>query len=544
MKNLSLLVLLLLSLLASTSGHSQKSIVADSSTLVIDGQQPPFQLLLPGDTLFLSKGIRPFIILKNIVGTAEHPIVIINMDGIVEINSNHYFGISIRQSKHIKLSGNGDTSIPYGIKIFNKLGNGLGIGEFSSDFEIEHIEVGNSQYSGIVAKTEPFCGFNRYSFIQENTCIHHCYIHDTGNEGMYIGSAFYQGQTINCNGAPTIVMPALLRNVNIHHNRVENTGWDGIQVASAINTKIHHNLIKYDSQHLVDWQMTGITLGEGSTGEIYNNKIIDGEGMGIFSKGLGDVFIYNNLVIRPGYKNNLPSGKYGIYIDGITSLPGMYFNIFNNLIIHPKFEGIRFLNAKGATKNNIINNAIFLNGYPTGNLANGYINTMSQQIFVSNNYTSTELSNARFKNSMADDYSVEEGSALIDGGASLGYFKLEFDYNDATREKGNCIDIGPIESEFQRNNSHDNTTFETVFPNPVSMANETTINFNNPEAGWVEFVLVHQNGSEIKTIDRIYFEKGRQFKTIAAGNLQPGLNYILIRKRMSNSMVKISVFIP
>lgn len=544
MKKLSYLTLLFLSLFVSTKSHSQKSIVADSSTLVIDGQQPPFHQLQPGDTILLSKGIRPFIIFKNIVGTAEHPIIITNFDGIVEINSNHYFGISIRQSKFIKLSGKGDAEIPYGIRIFNRVGNGLGIGDFSSDFELEYIEVGNSQFSGIVAKTEPFCGFNRYSFIQENTSIHHCYIHDTGNEGMYIGSTFYQGQTINCNGVPTVVMPALLKNVDIHHNRVENTGWDGIQVASAINTKIHHNLVKHDSQHMVDWQMTGITLGDGSTGEIFNNQVMDGEGMGIYSKALGDVFIYNNQVIRPGYKNNLPSGKYGIYIDGIASLPGMYFNIFNNLIINPKFEGIRFLNAKGAPKNNILNNVIVQESHLHNNEKDGFINTMSQHIYVSNNYTTTDLSSAGFKNSMVDDYRTEEGSMLIDGGTHLGSLKIDIDYGDSVRVNGNCIDIGPFESALSRNNSHDNATFETVIPNPVSTTHKTMVHFNNPDAGWIEFVLINQNGSEIKTLDRTYFDKGPQYKSIAGSDLLPGLNYIVIRKRMTSSLVKISVFTP
>lgn len=518
--------------------------VADSSIWVIDGQLNPYTNLQPGDTLFLTKGTRPFIIFKNIKGTKELPIIIINSEGTVEINSDHYFGISIRQSKFLKLSGTGDANSPYGIRIFNRIGSGLSIGDFSSDFEIEYIEIGFSQHSGITAKTEPFCGFDRNSFIQENTIIHHCYVHDTGTEGMYIGSTFYQGQTISCNGSPTNVLPALLKNVDIYHNRVENTGWDGIQVASAINTKIHHNQVIHDSQKLADWQMTGITLGEGSTGEIFNNKVIDGEGMGIYSKGLGDVLIYNNQIIRPGLKNNLPSGKYGIYIDGIASFPGMYFHIFNNLILHPKFEGIRFLNAKGAPKNNIINNVIVQEGQLVSNDENGFINTMSQQVFVSNNFTTTDLSSVRFRNSLVDDYSAEEGSALIDGGHNLGFLKADFDYNDSVRIVGNSIDIGPFESEYLRNNSHDNSTTETVIPNPVSLSNKTTIRFNNPDAGWIEFVLVNQNGSKIKTLDRVYFERGPQIKTIAGSDLQPGINYIVIQKRMTNSLVKISVFTP
>jgi hypothetical protein len=517
--------------------------VADSSVWVIDGQLNPYSSLQPGDTLLLKKGTRPFILLKNIRGTLKQPVIVINSEGPVEINSDHYFGISVRQSQFLKISGNGDENAQYGIRIFNRTGSGLSIGDFTSDIEVEYVEVGNSQHSGITAKTEPFCGFDRNTFIQENTSIHHCYVHDTGNEGMYIGSTFYQGQNVNCNGTSTVVLPPLLKNVEVHHNRVENTGWDGIQVASAINAKIHHNQVKYDSQQMADWQMTGITLGEGSTGAIYNNKILEGEGMGIYTKGLGDVAIFNNQVIRPGFKNNLPSGKYGIYIEGIASFPGMYFHIFNNLIVNPKFEGIRFLNAKAAPKNNIVNNVIVQDGQLASNDNSRFINTMSQQVFVSNNYTTTDLSSVRFKNPMADDYEVEEGSTLIDGGYNLGLISVDYDFNDSARISGNSIDIGPFESEFHRNNSLDNNT-EIVIPNPVSTLNKTTINFNNPDAGWVEFVLVNQNGSEIKFLDRVYFDKGMQIKTISGSDLHPGLNYIVIRKRMTSSLVKISVFTP
>ena len=539
----SLLAFLASCIFTATSVLAQKSLVADSTIWVIDGQLNPYATLLPGDTILLTKGTRPFIIFKNINGTAKNPITIINQGGTVEINSDHYFGISIRKSKCVKLSGAGDTTSLYGIRIFNRKGSGLSVGDFSSDFEIEYVEVGNSQHSGITAKTEPFCGFDRNTFIQENTVIHHCYVHDTGTEGMYIGSTFYQGQTVQCSGIPNNILPPLLKNVDIHHNRVENTGWDGIQVASAVNAKIHHNQIKHDSQQLADWQMTGITLGEGSTGEIYNNKVIDGEGMGIYTKGLGDVLIYNNQVIRPGLKNNLPSGKYGIYIDGIASFPGMYFNIVNNLIINPKFEGIRFLNAKGAPKNNIINNVIVQESYLIINEKAVFINTLSQQINVSNNFTTTDMSSVRFNNSMQDDFTSEEGSVLIDGGANLEHLKIDFDYNDKTRVLGSGIDIGPFESEFLRNNDIENYSDENAIPNPVSTANKTTIHFENPDEGWIEFVLVNQSGGEIKTIDRVYYEKGKQLKTINGSVLQPGLNFILIRKRMTSSLVKIAVFV-
>lgn len=233
--------------------------------------------------MLLKPGRKSLLILRNLNGTSTAPIKIKNGKGLVEVNSSHYFGISIRKCNHIILSGKGDRSIKYGIKIDGVQGSGLSIGDFSSNFEVENIEVRNVRYSGIIAKTEPDCDFERNSFLQENTIIHDCWIYNSGNEGMYIGSSFYSGQTLQCNGSPKTVFPPLLKNVELYNNLVEYSGWDGIQVSSAVNTKIHNNKVLHDSQAQVNWQMTGIILGGGTTGSIYNNLIKDGEGTGIFS---------------------------------------------------------------------------------------------------------------------------------------------------------------------------------------------------------------------------------------------------------------------
>lgn len=61
--------------------------------------------------------------------------------------------------------------------------------------------------------------------------------------------------------------------------------------------------------------MTGIIVGGGCTGEIYSNDIRDGEGVGMFSNALGDIYIYNNKIIRPGKSATTTGAKYGMYID-------------------------------------------------------------------------------------------------------------------------------------------------------------------------------------------------------------------------------------
>lgn len=523
-----------------TLSHAQTSHYADSTKWVIDGQLAPYNNLQPGDTIKLLPGVRPFIIFKNIIGTEKDPIVIQNDSGVTEINSDHYFGISIRQSKHIKISGAGDSQTEYGIRIFNRKGSGLSIGDFSSFFEVEHIEVGYSEFSGIIAKTEPFCGFDRSSFLQENTIIHDCYVHHTGTEGLYIGSSFYTGQTLQCNGSPVIVYPPLLKNVEVYNNRIEYTGWDGIQVSSAINTRIHHNRIAYDSQEKASFQMTGIIVGGGCTGEIYSNDIRDGEGVGIFSNALGDIYIFNNKIIRPGKSETTTGAKYGMYIDESSAISGMNFHIYNNLILHARSEGIRFI-CTGGPLNSIFNNIIIQEASTFNNNTPVYINCIGTQAKISNNFLSTDIHSARFQNVTNDNYSLEQGSVLIDAGQLLPFNNCPYDILGNQRMQGNRIDIGPIESSFERNTDPTDGSTDIVYPNPGIKSGKSTIIFENPIEGWVEFRLIDFSGQIIKELGRNFYSTGTQFLVVNNQELQTGINYIQIVKRQHVSLIKLSI---
>ncbi len=132
---------------------------------LVDGTFAPYSALQPGDTLVLLEGKRDLLILRNLVGTPDNPIVIINGKGGAEVNSAHYFGISIRKCKYIHMSGTGDPDQEYGIRILNVRGSGLSIGDFTSDFEVDHVEIANTIYSGLIAKTEPACDFPHKSVI-------------------------------------------------------------------------------------------------------------------------------------------------------------------------------------------------------------------------------------------------------------------------------------------------------------------------------------------------------------------------------------------
>jgi len=296
-----------------------KGYVIGVDKLFVDAKDPLFSQVKPGDTLYFSAGSRQYINVSNFQGSSLKPIVIINKGGEVSIDTDHYYGITIQNCRYIKFTGTGSPGQFYGFKIKKvSKGAGLSMGYLSSDVEIDHVSIENTLIGGLYAKTDPDCSpsTTRGAFTQYNTIIHDNYIANTGDEGMYIGSTKYFGQTVNCNGKDTLVMPSLLDGVKIYNNIVKYTGWDGIQVSSASkNCQIYGNSISYDSMAKDDTQMSGILIGGGTKCDCFNNYIYHGTGDGIDCLGLGGTRIFNNIIVEPGlnlYTNDPTKMKQGI----------------------------------------------------------------------------------------------------------------------------------------------------------------------------------------------------------------------------------------
>jgi hypothetical protein len=436
--------LFLISLTGNKEASAQKSlrIIVPVGTTYVDGNTSPYNKLLPGDTLFFQGGSKQYLQLKNFTGSARIPIVFSNINGMVVINTDWYYGIKIANCRYIRLTGTGDTKYFYGFMIQRvKGGAGLSVGELSSDFEVDHVYITNSPIAGIYAKTDPDCSYTstRSKFTQYNTVFHDNYIANVGDEGMYIGSSFYSGESINCNGKDTIVYPSILQGVRVYNNIVKYSGWDGIQVGSASSDcLIFNNLVMYDSQAGQDWQMSGILIGGGSNCDCYNNYIYKGKGDGIESLGLAGYRIYNNVIVDAGrsYFPNDPSKmKYGIYVNDNSCVGGKTFSILFNDIINPKTNGIRFSSTK-SKKNLIASNAIINPGAGS----NGYIVVTSAacEVALKNNFLAMNSSGAGFADTT---YSLLKSSPLIDAGYSDNK-GITYDYYYHPRPYGKGLDIG------------------------------------------------------------------------------------------------------
>ena len=452
------LAFLLLNALFFVPARAQhKTIVVDSSVTLIEGTVAPYNTLQGGDTLCFSAGKYDYLLIRNISGEPGNPVIMINFNGEVIIDTDHHFGISIENCRYFRLTGTGTSNELYGIRIEGVTnGGGIGIGHGSSDYEIDHLYIANISIGGMYAKTDPDCSFKytREKFTQFNTRIHDNYITNIGNEGLYVGNTKYFGQTVNCSSSDTLLMPSLLDGVFIYNNILNITGWDGIQVSSASNNcHIYDNMVLYDSQTENFGQMSGIIIGGGSKCDCYNNYIAYGKGNGIESHGLGGYRIFNNVIVDAGKTfrpNDTLQMKYGIYMTDLTVQQDSSFSIIFNDIINPKSDGIRFTGTK--SRHNRIYSNVIINPGTFDYYENGHFNFKGKDAFVmipdsasdvtlQNNFFSRTPDDAGFAGS---SLSPLPGSPLIDAAYSdnLG---ISFDFYHHNRPYNALYDIGAFE---------------------------------------------------------------------------------------------------
>ena len=512
------------------------SVSVDVQTTLLDGTSQLFGKILPGDTIYLVAGQRDYLLIRNFYGLPNKPYIFINKGGIVTFDTDHAYGISIQNCRYFKLTGSGVTSNFYGIEI-NRVANGagIGIGALSSDFEIDHVSIRNVLIGGIYAKTDPDCSYTttREKFTQYNTIIHDNYVENSGNEGLYIGSTKYTGQTLNCNGKDTLLMPSLLDGVRVYNNIIKYSGWDGIQVSSAFqNCQVYDNMILFDSQAEYVNQMSGIMLGGGSKCDCYNNYISDGKGCGIENHGLGGNRIFNNIIVNAGitYAWNDFSAtkmKYGIFVTDNSVLSDSSFYLMNNTIVNPKSDGIRFASVK--SKNSLISsNAIINPGnfdyYENGNTQfkgeNSYvmIPDKTSSVLITNNYFSRDQSKAGFY----PDFSLQKNSPLIDAGYTKQP-RVSFDFKYHIRRSDNPPDIGAYEYDPQTSvlQLKKETRSFTLYPNPVKK--ELTIGFQIDSETDVLFIIYDIYGNQLSVNKQFKLQQGTYSNQIEIQNLPSGL---------------------
>jgi hypothetical protein len=421
-----------------TTDSTVRVYVVPPKTHVIDGA---LLGLKPGDIIGLDASTAyANLLFRNIVGSATAPITIKNVGGTASINATGLsFALKTEHSRFFRITG-GDALNSYGIKV-NGGQIGMHLGALSTNFEIDHVEIFNSGFAGIMAKTDPTCddATIRGNFTMKNVIFRDNYIHETGGEAFYIGNSFYaNGMSTSCG----IRYPHEIHQLRLYNNIVKNAGWDGIQVGCAtVNAKIYGNTVEnYGTTNTYN-QRNGIQLGEGTGGICYGNLIRKGTGNGMNVLGLGDNVVHDNMIID--------AGEAGIFCDERYT-PGPGFKFINNTIIRPGADGIRIF-ANLVPMNVITNNIIVEPGsyskyvYPrTPNDAYVYKLSKTMVIEMLNNHFTTDINSVGFEN-LLSSFKLSSTSPLIDKGADVSSYGLLTDFYKKRRLRGLGYDIGAAE---------------------------------------------------------------------------------------------------
>lgn len=533
MKYFALIALLVL-MFPLVNATGQEFVIGADITMA-DGESSAYRAVSPGDTIWLQSGTRSYLRIVNFHGMPGKPVVFANRGGQVIIDTDHYYGISFANCSFFKLAGRSGPGHQYGIRVSrvgNPSGAGISADKKSTDLELENCEISNAD-AGILAKTSPDCNDPetfRDAFTQFNTIIHDCYIHDITSEGMYIGNTAFLGLFLSaCNKT---VLPSVLKGVRIYNNRIERTGYDGIQVTSAVSDcEIHHNVLIECGSRMVSDQKSGILIGGGTLAKCYSNRVIDCHSTGILVFGNGGTEIFNNLIIRPGrksYPGDPLQREHGIFLSDKTGVDKTFYGVYNNTIIQPKSDGIRIDNTVDFPVR-IYNNAIVdpgaFNVYETDNTGytgqDSYIfDTGGHQYYVAmNNYLETNYSKAGFANMAEDDFHPLSTSPLVNSGLNLGQAGVLYDLDDRPRPYGPAYDIGAYEysgSQFI-NELSGNPDF-SVTSVRQDHGGSLIINIDGPRKMNVGVMLTDVLGRVLYENRRLEINPGENEMTIPAGS--------------------------
>ncbi|WKN42320.1 PA14 domain-containing protein [Tunicatimonas pelagia] len=414
----------------------------------------------PGDVICLEAGVRDYISFKNFSGTASKPIIVKNCGGKVQFENETRRGIiSFSECKFFRFTGSGVRGMKYGIKVA-KGGKDTAIryGGGCTDFEIDHIEVADAGFAGIMIKSDPMCQFPQYqrqNFVMENVLVHDNYIHDVYGEGIYIGHYAYNGlETSECG----TIYPHNINNLKVYNNITKNTGADGIQVAcNPVGCEIYGNLIEdYGYDAFAPFQSNGLIVGQQA--KVYNNVIKngkgDGAGMQVF--GGGGHVVFNNLIIN--------SPHAGIFCDERADKIDGPYRFYNNTIINSGAGGILLYGEK--VPHNYVKNNIIVDSQGK------YIITLNNKVKVEegSNYTTKNINDIKFVNASSGNYQLASGSPCINAGVDVSSYGVRFDMEGVDRPYDNKFDIGAYEAKV------------TTSPNPPAAGNG--LNYKYYHGAW------------------------------------------------------------
>ncbi|QJW88148.1 right-handed parallel beta-helix repeat-containing protein [Spirosoma taeanense] len=400
---------------------------------------------LPGSTICIQAGTYDRLKFIGFAGDSTKPLRFVNLGGRVVLKSlTAVNALEFTDCRHFIISGGGQKDLKYGFVAGASYKDitAVHVNGKSSNFEIERIEVNEAGFAGLMIKADPTCDSTtwRSHFTMANVHVHDNYIHDVAGEGMYIGNSFWgQGQARTCAGQSVRVLPHNILKLHIHHNLVERTGCEGIQIGCAPDFDVHHNIVRTAGiKPFTADQDNGVQIGGGAGGKLHHNYFEDAQDVGLIIVGhLGDLMVANNAVIN--------SKGVGVFCDERTgSLPNVNVRFINNTFINTGEDGFRLYNE--TQKNSLINNVIVNINTKNSTDPFKYI-SFGQQAKAEemNNVTTQTVASLKFLDQAIGNFRLTAGSPLIDKGTDVSSLGITSDLADRVRPQGAGFDIGAFE---------------------------------------------------------------------------------------------------
>jgi parallel beta-helix repeat protein len=304
--------------------------------------------------------------------------------------------------------------------VISGTGRGIAGTEQTDHIAIDHIEIHDTSHSGVFIRTAAKNGTGRGDWTQRNTRVVENFVHDTGTEGLYIGSSSYD------EGAdPTI------EDVEIVANLVVESGWDGIQVGSAVSDcTIRGNRVLDAATLNRDDQRSGIINNRGSVCDIVANTVVGSAAQGIFVQGNGGNVVVNNEVIQPGRLS--PAEGDGVTINRGSNISGSISVLQNTIVAAPR-SGIRYRNDAGSD-NLVANNLVVACNTP--------IDVADALVEVAGNVDTVDLDSAGFVDAADSDFRLTPASPGVDAGVAV---PIRGDIRGRSRPMGNRFGAGAFE---------------------------------------------------------------------------------------------------
>ena len=482
------------------------TVSTSANKITIDGNNAAYSSLGPGKVVCFNAGTyTKQIEIVNVHGQEGNPVIFINKDGQARIvssvttNSDSNRGLFILDSSYVRFTGTGSSDY-YGFyfdKWYHSIEIGRAFGGYrtstkSTDIELDHVEMANPGYSGIMGKTDPIVGSGltcigiyRSNFVMKNIKVHDNYIHNAGGEGMYFGFTHFE-KSYTCSGKQE--QAHLMDGTWIYNNLVTDTGIDGIQIGGVTgDCRVFNNtVLRDDTKNDGYYGKSGIQINPGYNCDVYNNFVKDGNGEGIrlFTE---EGNIYNNIIINQ-------KGGGGIWFKNTDSLNSAsdVVNVMNNVIINSgSIVGIGVDNkyATGKIQNNIIVRS------DTNYIGKEYIAADLKKYEISNNIQTADINSVKFVNNANDDYSLLSDSPAIDKGIDSS-----FNFDFYTNSRVSPYDIGAIEYNSVSNPKLSPEPTPVIIPEPAIIVDNSTGNVTDNSTPVLE-PPVADNGTGGSVID-------------------------------------------